>query len=127
MQALPKGSGMNAGRTVGARRTIMAGIILLAVAAALIHLYLGFQQGLPLFVLNGPGYLALVAALYPPLPQLARYRTATRRVLLGYTLLTIVLWIVVGERAFLDRTDEIIEAALAAFLIPELARARSGR
>ena len=52
---------------------IRLGIIVLTVVTAIVHLYLGFR-GLPLFVLNGLGYLALFAALYLPISQLAQYR-----------------------------------------------------
>jgi hypothetical protein len=41
---------------------------------AIIHLYLGLSFGDPVFVLNGLGYLALFAALYLPIAQLAQYR-----------------------------------------------------
>ena len=43
----------------------------------MIPLYLSLS-GIPMFVLNGLGYLALVAALYLPVPRLARYRSAVR-------------------------------------------------
>ncbi len=56
----------------------------------IVHLYLGFR-GLPLFVLNGLGYLALLCALYLPIPRLVPHRGAIRWVFIGYTLLTIVL------------------------------------
>lgn len=118
---------MSAGRTAaGSRQTVMIGIIVLTVATALIHLYLGFQ-GFPLFVLNGLGYLGLLAALYLPVPQLAQYRSIARWVLLGYTVLTIVLWIVMGARNFIGYSDKIIEVALVALLLLEATRARSGQ
>lgn len=118
---------MSLGRTeVGFQQKTMTGIIVLTVATALIHLYLGVQ-GFPLFVLNGLGYLALLAALYLPVPQLARYRTIARWVLLGYTVLTILLWVLIGARTFLGYSDKIIEVALAALLLLEATQARSGR
>ena len=46
------------------------GIIVLTVVTAMVHLYLGLSSGLPPFVLNGLGYLALLAALFLPVPQL---------------------------------------------------------
>jgi hypothetical protein len=46
------------------------GVLVLTVATAGIHLYLGLSSGLPLFVLNGLGYLMLLAALYLPIPRL---------------------------------------------------------
>lgn len=49
--------------------TLRIGIIVLTAATALIHLQLNFPD--PVFILNGLGYLTLLAALYLPVPQLA--------------------------------------------------------
>ncbi len=49
------------------------GIFLLALGTAAIHLYLGLNFGNMLFVLNGPGYLGLLAVLRLSIPQ-ARHR-----------------------------------------------------
>ena len=96
---------------------------MLALGTATIHLYLGLS-GLPLFVLNGLGYMALVAALYLPVPRLARYRSAIRWALIGYTALTIVLWILVGARTPIGYADKLIEVALIALLLIEGRRTR---
>ena len=101
-----------------ASNTLRMGVVVLALATAAIHLYLGLS-GFPLFVLNGLGYLALVAALYPPVPQLARYRSAVRWVLIGYTALTVVLWILVGARNPIGYADKLIELALITLLLIE--------
>lgn len=101
--------------------TLRIGIIVLTVATALIHLYLGLL-GFPLFILNGLGYLTLLAALYLPVPQLARYHGAARWVLLGYAALTIFLWILVGARTPLGYIDKLIEVALIALLILDIRR-----
>src|ERR671920_1207776 len=76
------------------------GIFLLTVATAVIHLYLaftaisfmGFNFGVMLFILNGLGYLGLLAALQLPIPQLARFRGAARWTLVVFAALTIVLF-----------------------------------
>ena len=91
----------------------------MAAATAAVHLYLGFLAGLPLFVLNGLGYLALVAALYAPVPQLATYRNIVRWTLIGYTTLTIILWIAIGERTLVGYADKLVEVALIAPLVLE--------
>jgi hypothetical protein len=73
-------------------------IILLAVATGLIHLIpLGFLFGGTqiLFVLNGLGYLALIAALYF-IPQLAGMRSLIRWVLIAYTAITLILYFVMN-------------------------------
>jgi hypothetical protein len=99
------------------------GVIVLTVGTALIHLYLGLQ-GFPLFILNGLGYLALLAALILPIPVISDYRSLTRWVLVGYTALTIFLWILVGARNSIGYADKIIEIVLVALLVLE---ARSSR
>lgn len=103
--------------------TLRIGIIVLTAATALIHLYLGLL-GFPLFILNGLGYLALLATLYLPVPQLARYHDAARWVLIGYTALTIFLWILVGARTPIGYIDKLIEVALIALLILDTRRTR---
>lgn len=106
---------MNAARNP-AFSPVVAGVVVLTLATALIHLYLGLQ-GLPLFVLNGLGYIALLAALYLPVPQLARYHELARWVLVGYAALTIFLWILVGARTLIGYADKVIEVALIALLL----------
>ena len=98
-------------------------MIVLTVGTALIHLYLGLQ-GFPLFVLNGLGYLALLAALTLPIPGISDYRSLTRWVLAGYTTLTIFLWILVGARNAIGYADKVIEIALVALLVLEASRPR---
>jgi len=99
------------------------GIVVLTLATAAVHLYLGFQ-GLPLFVLNGLGYLALLGALYLPIPQLAPYRNAARWALIGYAALTIVLWLIItlGISTAVGYLDKIVEVLLIALLLEEARR-----
>jgi hypothetical protein len=60
---------------------LRVGIFLLTLATALIHLYLalsaipyyGLNSGVMLFILNGLGYLGLLAVLQLPIPQLERF------------------------------------------------------
>jgi hypothetical protein len=108
---------------VSTNDSLRVGVIVLTVGTALIHLYLGLQ-GFPLFVLNGLGYLTLLAALILPIPRISDYRNLTRWILLGYTALTIFLWIVVGARTVIGYTDKIIEIVLIAFLVLEASRSR---
>ena len=99
---------------------LRAGIVLLTLGTALIHLQLAFPD--PAFILNGLGYLALLAALYLPIPQLARYRNAVRLVLIGYTALTILLWILFGARTPIGYTAVTIEVTLIVLLLLEARR-----
>jgi hypothetical protein len=107
-----------ASTSISANGPLRIGVILLTVGTAVIHLYLGFQ-GFPLFVLNGLGYLGLLAALILPIPRISEYRNLTRWVLVGYTALTIFLWILVGSRNAIGYVDKIIELALIALLVLE--------
>ena len=97
---------------------LRTGIVLLTLGTALIHLQLAFPD--PVFILNGLGYLTLLAALY--LPQLARYRNVVRWVLVGYAALTIFLWILIGARTPIGYIDKAMEVALIALLLLEARR-----
>ena len=64
------------------------GIIILTLLTALIH----FSLGEPLFILNGLGYLILLAAYFLPLAVFQRFHRLIRWAFAGYTLLTIILY-----------------------------------
>jgi hypothetical protein len=112
-----------ASTSTSANGPLRIGVILLTAGTAVIHLYLGLQ-GFPLFILNGLGYLALLAALILPIPVISDYRSLTRWVLVGYTALTIFLWILVGARNSIGYVDKIIEIVLVAFLVLEARNSR---
>jgi hypothetical protein len=101
---------------------IRIGIVLLTLATALVHLQLNFPD--PVFILNGLGYLALLAALVLPVPQVARHRNAVRWSLIGYTALTIFLWILFGARTPIGYTDKAMEVVLISLLLLEARRSR---
>ena len=92
-------------------------IVVLTVATAVIHFSLLFPD--VLFILNGLGYLSLLAALYF-IPQLAAYRKWTRWAFIGYAALTIILYFVMnsGEGfAFgLGLVTKVIEVVLIILL-----------
>lgn len=89
-------------------------IMLLALATAAIHLWLGVPNNLLMFILNGIGYLVLVTALY--LPQLRQYQSLIRWVLIIYTAITVIAWIAIGERSTIAYVDKLIEVALIVLL-----------
>src|SRR5918994_1766682 len=110
------------------------GIFLLTLATAAIHLYLaltavaymGFNFGVMLFILNGLGYLTLLAALQLPIPQLARFRSAARWALITFAALTIVLFFLMApEYTTLGYIDKTIEVALIALLLADAYTASS--
>jgi len=116
------------------RLSLGVGIFVLTLATAVIHLYLaltaissmGFNFGVMLFILNGLGYLGLVAALQLPIRQLARFRSAARWALVAFTALTIVLFFVMApEYTIIGYVDKAIEVALIVLLLADAYTASS--
>ena len=100
------------------------GIFVLALGTAFIHLYLGLSFDNTLFVLNGIGYLGLLAGLQLPIPQLTRFRGAVRWALVGYAALTIVLYFLEDPGMTIGYVDKAIEVTLVALLLADAYRAR---
>lgn len=69
---------------------IEIGIGFVTLITAVIHLFLGDL----LFILNGLGYFALGAVFLLPLPFLKPWREVARWTLIGYALLTIILYFI---------------------------------
>ena len=102
---------------------------MLTLATAAIHLYLAFTAipymglnfGVMLFILNGLGYLALLAVLQLPIPQLARFRSAARWALIAFAAVTIVLFFIMAPKPYtiLGYVDKAIEVALIALLLAD--------
>ncbi len=115
---------MSANRSA-ADTAIRVGVILLTLIAAAVHLSLLFPD--PAFILNGLGYLTLLAALYLPIPRLVPYRRVVRLTLVGYATLTILLWIAIGERSLLGFSTTADEVVLVILLLLEGRRMRSRR
>jgi len=102
------------------------GIILSALATALLHLSLIPQMGLDPIALNGFGYLALLGAYFLPIPFFQQRRNLVWWTLIGYTVLTFILWIVLGDKNFVPGTSSAIgyyakaaELVLIAFLLSD--------
>ena len=103
--------------------TIRIGVVLLTLTTATVHLSLLFPD--PAFILNGGlGYLALLVALYLPIARLVPYRRAVRWALIGYAVLTLLLWVAIGERTPLGYATTADELALVALLVLEGRRLR---
>ena len=96
--------------SLAARDSLLrTGIIVLTIVTALIHISLVFPD--PAFILNGLGFLALLGALYLPIPQLAAWHRQIRWLMIGYTALTIGLWVAFGSRipiAYICKVDELL-------------------
>ena len=76
------------------------GIIFFTLATALLHLSLLPRLGLDPIALNGLGYLALLGAYFLPIPFFQERHRLVWWALMGYTVLTFVLWIILGEKDF---------------------------
>jgi hypothetical protein len=92
---------------------LQIGIMALTAATAVIHLTRNFPD--PVFILNGVGYLALLAALYLPLAALEERRALVRYGLMGFAALTILAWIGIGDKhlatgyvGYIDKAIEIV-------------------
>lgn len=96
------------------------GIILLALATAVVHLVILNVSlgGLdPLFTLNGLGYLGLLALYFLPIPVARDNRGLVRWVLVAFTAVTVIAWIFIGERIVLGYVDKAIEVVLILLLL----------
>lgn len=89
-------------------------ILVLGLATALIHLSLNVfgERFVPMFTLNGLGYLALVAAALAPMGWLDRRRELVLWAFMGYTALTILGWLAFGQRTPIAYADKIVEVLL---------------
>jgi hypothetical protein len=106
---------------------VRTGIILLALATAGIHLFLALRAAPDMmtlipFTLNFLGYVTLLAALYLPLPFARTHRRLVRYAFIAYTILTILLWVVLGMAnpvAYIGYIDKAIEVLLVILLFME--------
>ena len=125
---------MASSRTSSVGLSLGVGIFVLTLATAVIHLYLalsaigsmGFNFGVMLFILNGLGYLGLLAVLQLPIRQLARFRSAARWALIALAALTIVLFFLMAPvYPIIGYVDKAIEVALIALLLADAYTASS--
>ena len=99
------------------------GIILSNLATAILHISL-FPE--IMFTLNGLGYLGLLGAYFLPIPFFQQRHKLVWWVLVGYTLLTIILWAAIGAQEFVAGTSsatgyyaKAAEVLLLAFLFAD--------
>lgn len=97
-------------------------IAVLTLGTALTHLTLNFPD--PVFILNGLGYLALLAAFLLPILWFAEHRRLVRWALIGFAALTIALWIAFGARSTIGYVNKLNELALIAALLLDSRLAR---
>jgi len=98
-------------------------IIILTLFTAIVHLVLlnlGPDGILPMFVLNGLGYLGLLGALLFKFP--AGQERLVHYAFMAYTLVTILAWVAIGTRGTLGYTTKAVEVLLIIFLWMDLQR-----
>jgi len=108
-------------------------IIVLTLVTAAVHLsfFLSDPGGGLIYGLNALGYVGLLALLYLPLPFLTPYRRWVRWLLIGFTALTIVAYLIFGviNREWtvpLGPIDKLIEVVLIGLLWQEDKRSDMG-
>ena len=78
------------------------GMIIATLATAYLHITLYPDI---MFTLNGLGYLALLGAYFLPMSIFQKSHTLVWWAMFGYTALTIVLWIFMGDKTFVANTS----------------------
>jgi hypothetical protein len=104
------------------------GIIISSLTTAYLHISLYSDFGyFDWVVLNGFGSIALLAAYFLPIPFFQKRHTTVFWAMLGYASLTILLWIVFGDKTFLFETTsatgyyaKVAELCLLAFLFSDM-------
>lgn len=101
-------------------------IVILTLATAYIHSTLGGM----LFTLNALGYLALAVAIVigatVTLPIVVRFSWLPRIALFGFTLATMLGWLMMGPRYDMAYLAKAIEGVLLALLIVDIYRVYGG-
>lgn len=112
-------------RATGAMLTV--GIVALTLTTAYIHFSLG---GL-LFLLNAAGYataaVAIVLVAWAPHPFIARFSWLPRVGLIGYTLVTIVGYLLMGPYFTLGFIAKGVEVVLIGLLVVDILRVYGSR
>lgn len=99
------------------------GIILFTLATAFLHIVLYPDI---MFTLNGLGYLGLLGAYFLPISFFQQRHNLVWWALVGYTALTIILWVIMGDKTFAAGTSsatgyyaKATEVILLAFLFAD--------
>jgi hypothetical protein len=98
---------------------VQIGIIILTLATALIHFSLLFPD--VMFILNGLGYLALLAAYFLPIDLARKNHNLVRWLFILYTVVTIIAWVMIGDKSWpagaLGYVTKLIELVLIVMLV----------
>jgi hypothetical protein len=98
---------------------VQIGIILTTLATALIHFSLLFPD--VLFILNGLGYLGLLAAYFIPVDLAKKTHYLVRWLFIAFTFVTILAWVAIGDKSWpagsLGYLTKLIEVVLIILLV----------
>ena len=98
---------------------IQIGIIILTLGTALIHFSLLFPN--VMFILNGLGYLALLAAYFLPIELARKNHNLVRWLFIIFTAVTIIGWVAIGDKSWpaggLGYLTKLIEVVLIVLLV----------
>jgi len=98
---------------------VQVGIILATLVTALIHFSLLFPD--VLFILNGLGYLTLLAAYFLPIDIAKRYHKLIRWLFIAFILVTILGWVAIGDKSWpagsLGYITKLVEVVLIVLLL----------
>jgi len=98
--------------------TLQVGIIVLTLITAAVHFTLLFPD--PVFILNGLGYLTLLAAYFLPVPIAKDNRRLVRWAYMGFAAVTILAWVAIGDKSgpagALGYFTKLVELVLIALL-----------
>ena len=98
---------------------VQIGIIILTLATALIHFSLLFPD--IMFILNGLGYLALLAAYFLPIDLARKNHNLVRWLFILYTVVTIIGWVMIGDKSWpagaLGYGTKLIEVVIIFLLV----------
>ena len=98
---------------------VQIGIIILTLGTALIHFSLLFPD--VLFILNGLGYLTLLAAYFLPIDLARNNHNLVRWLFIIFTVVTILAWVAMGDKSWpggsLGYLTKLIEAVLIVLLV----------
>jgi hypothetical protein len=106
---------------------VQIGIIILTLATALIHFSLLFPN--VMFILNGLGYLALLAAFFLPIDLARNNHNLVRWLFIIFTAVTILAWVAIGDKSWpgggLGYLTKLIEVALIVLLVVDGRQSKS--
>jgi hypothetical protein len=98
---------------------LQIGIVILTLTTALIHISLLFPN--VMFILNGLGYLTLLAVYFLPIGMFQERHNLVRWAFIAFTAVTILGWIAIGDKSWpagaLGYVTKLVEVLLIILLV----------